>query len=434
MKRPVLALYRALVPAAAALARAAGRFSPSLRAFFDEREGTLRSLEERCRAVEPSRPRLWVHAASLGEFEQARPVIAELKESVPDLAVFVSFLSRSGYSARCDYPDADAVFYLPPDTPTNARETVRLVRPDLFMLMRYDFWPSHLSALKEQGAKMFLCAAVLQQGSGYFNPLLRCFYREVFGLFDRIFTVGEKDARAFRELFGCRSVERAGEPRIDQVIMRSKRSSETAGRFEPFFRGRRVLVAGSVWEKDEEVVLGAWRRMEERPSLVLVPHRVDRENIRRMERELRGMGIPFRKASKPDDAFDPSGEVLLVDESGYLVELYRVATLAYVGGGFGVNVHNTLEPAVYGIPVIFGPRHHNSPEAEGLLEAGGAFTISDTGEMSDALSRLSGKTEESEAAGTAAGRFIHGQAGATGKIAGKARETLSHCRAAKTSP
>jgi len=146
---------------------------------------------------------MWVHAASVGEFEQARPVISALKKSHPDIAVFVSFLSDSGYNARKNYPDADAVFYLPADTPENAEKTASLVKADIFMLMRYDFWPNHLLAAKRHGATMILAAAVLRPGSAYFNPLLKGFYRTVFNLFDRIFTVSENDARAFRERFGC---------------------------------------------------------------------------------------------------------------------------------------------------------------------------------------------------------------------------------------
>ncbi|TCD47070.1 glycosyltransferase N-terminal domain-containing protein [Chlorobium sp. N1] len=425
MSQPLLAIYSALIPAVAALARAAGRLSPPLGEFFAVRRGVHAALATKCAAVEAGRPRLWVHAASVGEFEQARPIITELKRSVPGLAVFVSFLSESGYSARRDYPDAEAVFYLPADTPANAKRTVELVRPDLFMLMRYDFWPSHLLALKRHGARMILAAAVLQEGSGYFNPLLKGFYRELFGLFDRIFTVGGKDERAFREVFGCTTAERAGEPRIDQVIRRSTNSAGKTAGLRHVFSDRSVLVAGSVWEKDEEVVLGAWLQTVDRPSLVLVPHKVGRENILRIERELEAMAVPFRKVSEPDVRLDPSREVLLVDETGYLVELYSIATLAYVGGGFGVNVHNTLEPAVYGIPVMFGPRHHNSPEAEGLLEAGGACVVGNIAEMKAALERLRKGSFASAEAGRASYRFIHDQAGATETIADAARQALS---------
>ncbi|WP_041463757.1 3-deoxy-D-manno-octulosonic acid transferase [Pelodictyon luteolum] len=422
-----VSIYTLLVPAVAAVLKAAGPFSPGLRKFFAARRGVFPELEEKSRNVAEGRPRLWVHAASVGEFEQARPLITLLKESVPGLAVFVSFLSDSGYEARKDYPDADAVFYLPLDTPANARKTAELVRPDLFMLMRYDFWPSHLLALKRRGAGMILAAAVLQEGSSYFNPVLKAFYRPLFQLFDHIFTVAEKDARAFRDVFGCRAAERAGEPRIDQVIQRS-RNSERVGHIAAFFKQRPVLVAGSVWEKDEEVLLGAWLELASRPSLVLVPHKVGPENILRIGRELERLQIGWRRVRQLDASFDASREVLVIDETGYLVELYSVASMAYVGGGFGVNVHNTLEPAVYGIPVIFGPRHHNSPEAEGLLEAGGAYTIRNSEELGAVLRRLVDGSREAEKAGKAAYGFIHSQAGAASRIADAARKILTQGR------
>ena len=431
MKLSPLSLYTRLVPAAAAVLEAAGRFNPKLREFFAARRSVFRELEEKSRNVAEGRPRLWVHAASVGEFEQARPLISLLKESVPDLAVFVSFLSDSGYNARKDYPDADAVFYLPLDTPANARKTTSIVRPDLFMLMRYDFWPCHLLELKRHGAGMILAAAVLQEGSPYFNPVLKAFYRPIFQLFDHIFTVAEKDARAFRNVFGCRAAERAGEPRIDQVIHRS-RNGEMVRHIAPFFRDRSVLVAGSVWEKDEEVLLTAWMKLSSRPSLVLVPHKVGIENILRIGRELERLQIGWKKVSQLGSSsgapFDASRDVLVIDQTGYLAELYTIASMAYVGGGFGVNVHNTLEPAVYGIPVVFGPHHHNSPEAEGLLEAGGAYTIRNSEELGAVLRRLVDGTGEMQKAGKAAYGFIHSQSGAASQIAAAAREILTQGR------
>ncbi|HCD36985.1 3-deoxy-D-manno-octulosonic acid transferase [Chlorobium phaeovibrioides] len=417
MQNTGITLYNLLLPAALFILKQLGKVQSKARLFFALRHTVFPELENATSAIPPGKFRIWIHASSVGEFEQARPVISTIKASRPDLAVFVSFLSDSGYNARKDYPDADIVFYLPADTPDNAEKTASLLHADLFMLMRYDFWPNHLLAAKRHGATMVLAAAVLRPGSAYFNPLLKGFYRTLFNLFDRIFTVSESNTRAFREQFGCLQAQTAGEPRIDQVILRSK-NTERVARLKPLFMNRTVLVAGSVWEKDEETILEAMRTLHNPPSLILVPHKVGTETIERLEKRLQKKNLGFMRVSALDERFDAGKQVLIIDQTGYLLELYSVASIAFVGGGFGINVHNTLEPAVYSIPVIFGPRYHNSPEAETLLETGGASTVQTPDELRRILDRLINREGEREKQGKAAGEFIRKGAGATAMISG----------------
>lgn len=415
MQSPFLFFYSLLFPV---MLRTAGLFAPlvpKLRHFFSFRDGLISDLELKLSSLSPSGKRLWIHAASVGEFEQARPVIKALKEKDPDLRVFVSFFSESGYDARKNFPDAAAVFYLPADTKSNARRLVALLCPDILLLMRYDFWPNHLLEAKNHGAKLVLAAAVLQSGSPYLKPLLKNFYREVFSLFDRIWTVSEKDTTAFRLLFGCRQAETAGDPRFDQVIRRSLETGSIE-RFRPFFDNRTVLVAGSLWDKDELLLLPAWKRLEIKPDLIIVPHKVDPENISRLCRFLDSLSIPFTLVSEIDSSFDPARTVLVIDQAGYLAELYALASYAYVGGGFGVNVHNTLEPAVYGIPVLFGPRIHNSPEAEALFECGGGTIVESMDQLSEKLESFTTVPHRRHSAGNAAARFVDERKGATSII------------------
>ncbi|NTV21850.1 MAG: 3-deoxy-D-manno-octulosonic acid transferase, partial [Chlorobium limicola] len=287
----------------------------------------------------------------------------------------------------------------------------------LLMLMRYDFWPNHLLAAREAGTRMILAAAVLQENSQYFKPLLRGFYRSLFNLFDHIYTVSAKDTRAFREVFGCRQAETAGDPRFDQVVLRS-RNTEKVSRLKLLYENRTVLLAGSVWPPDEALLLQAWLQLEKRPSLILVPHQVDPENMQRLCRELENRKISFMKASAIDRSFDPEQQVLLIDRTGYLAELYRLGSIAYIGGGFGVNVHNTLEPAVYGIPVLFGPRYHNSPEARELLLAGGATVIHDDTSLFTVLKNLTDDCSQRKTQGAAAAAFVQQRTGATALISG----------------
>jgi 3-deoxy-D-manno-octulosonic-acid transferase len=389
-----------------------------LRKFADLRRNLFEMLETRLAGMPKPSCRLWVHAASVGEFEQARPIITELKRKKPGLDVVVSFLSDSGYEARKEYPDASLVFLLPLDTPENAQRLVGLLKPDLFMLMRYDFWPNHLEALRRHGTRMVLAAAALPAGSPYFRPILKGFYRDLFALFDRIFTIGEQDRTNFRELFGCRNAVKAGEPRFDQVYERQRRSDRRAARLKPLFAGRTVLVGGSVWEPDEAVLIPAWLPLRTTLDLVLVPHKVDRPTIDRIIEGLRARGIEGITLSSLDSAsFDPSRQVLVVDQTGFLAELYAIASIAWVGGAFGVNVHNTIEPAVHGIPVLFGPRYGNSPEAGGLIGAGGGISAGNSGELGRILVRFTEEPDAMRLAGRRAWEFVQSNLGATTRIA-----------------
>ncbi len=416
MKSPAFLLYTFFSPLFFGIARLFTPLHPKLRTFFTVRKGLFDELKHKISTLPPSPFTLWVHAASVGEFEQARPIIAALKASHPEITLFVSFLSDSGYNARKNFPDAAAVFYLPTDTRNNARKLVSLLKPDVLLLMRYDFWPNHLLEARKQGTKLLLAAAVLQENAAYFKPLLKGFYKTIFHLFDRIYTVSTKDTIAFREIFNCQQAETAGDPRFDQVFLRSRNCAKV-DHLKPLFENRTVMVAGSVWDRDEMLLLPAWMELEKRPSLILVPHEVNAENMARLYRDLQNRSLAYTPVSTLSETFDPEREILVIDQTGYLVELYSLASIAYVGGGFGVNVHNTLEPAVYNIPVLFGPNCHNSPEAEALVAAGGAAIIHDVGELSAALKTLTTDMVQKEKSGTAAGKFVQERTGATTLIA-----------------
>ncbi len=423
----LLSLYSSLSPLAFGAARLLIPLQPRLRTFFSVREGSIGALEQTVATLPSSSFRLWVHAASVGEFEQARPVIARLKEKHPDIALFVSFLSDSGYNARKNFPDAAAVFYLPADTRANARKLQKLIKPDLMLLMRYDFWPNHLLEARKQGVRLMLAAAVLQENSHYFNPLLKRFWQEIFTLFEQIFTASAKDTQAFRKQFGCLQAETAGDPRFDQVVLRSLNCSKV-DHLRPFYENRTVLCAGSVWEQDTALLLDAWQKLEKRPALILVPHEVKPEHLQRLYLDLQKRSIDCVPVSAIDQTFDARRQVLVIDQVGYLAELYSIASFAYVGGGFGVNVHNTLEPAVYGLPVIFGPRHHNSPEAEGLAAAGGATVVHDRQSLTSILRVLTSDPAERQRIGRIAGRFVTERTGATAKIAGSIEQLYADAK------
>ena len=420
-----LAAYRLLSPLQPHLLRFLASRKPRLKTFMEARANLFEELESRLAALPKPSCRLWIHASSVGEFEQARTIIAELRERMPEMDVVVSFFSDSGYETRKHYPDAAAVFYLPLDTPENARRLATLIGADIFMLMRYDFWPNHLAAIKRSGARMILAAAALPAGSPYLKRGLRGFYANIFRMFDEIFTIDAKDIATFRDMFGCANVRQAGDPRFDQVVERQRKSDERAARLKPLFRGRMTLVGGSVWEPDEAILVPAWLSLREKLSLVLVPHKVDRPNIERLLGDLRQQGIEAATISALDETFDPTTQVLVVDQTGYLAELYAIAAIAYVGGGFGVNVHNTIEPAAHAIPVLFGPIYGNSPEAAGLIEARAATVVTSEPELRQALTAFVENAAHLKRTGEKADNYVHARLGATAMIAKAIEE---YCR------
>ncbi|NEX13207.1 MAG: 3-deoxy-D-manno-octulosonic acid transferase [Prosthecochloris sp.] len=420
---PQLFLYNAIVPLLAGSLKLFSPAFPRLRTFFDVRKNMFTELEQSVAEKKDSEFRVWIHAASAGEFEQSRPIIAALKKSRPDLSVFVSFQSDSGYSVYRNYPDAAAVWYHPVDTRQNAKKTVALIRPDVVVIMRYDFWPNHLLAAKKSGARLFLVAAVLQDRSIYGKPLVRQFYRQVFSLFDYIYTVSEKDRERFSTLFGRNDALKAGDPRFDQVVQRSANTSKI-DTLAACYAGKIVLVAGSTWERDEEILLPASMELAGKLSLILVPHDVSPGNISRLETLLHASGISFSRLSSLPENFS-SNSVLVVDTVGLLAELYTLAGIAYVGGGFGVNVHNTLEPAVYGIPVLFGPNHHNSPEAEELVRITAATVIPDRDTLADTLRKLLDDPDTRALQGSLAGSFVQERLGASQTVAKKILNSIT---------
>lgn len=412
-----LTAYRLLSPLQPLVLRLLASRKPCLKTFAESRANLFEELESRLHALPEPSCRLWVHASSVGEFEQARPIIARLRKQIPGMDVAVSFFSDSGFEARKHYPDAAAVFYLPLDTPKNARQLVDLVNADIFMLMRYDFWPNHLEAIHQSGTKMVLAAAALPEGSPYLKRGLRGLYRDLFSLFDVIYTIDDSDTITFSDQFDCTQANTAGDPRFDQVFARQQKSDNRAAKLAPLFGDRMVLVGGSTWEPDETILIPAWMTLRESLNLVLVPHKVDRQNIERLMQFLREKGVDAVTISGIDENFDPTRQVLVIDQTGYLAELYAIAAIAYVGGGFGINVHNTIEPAVHGIPILFGPHHTNSPEASGLIEAGAATVVTSEPELQQTLSDFVEDTEHLETMGRSAAEFVRLKLGATKTIA-----------------
>ncbi|MBR9978927.1 MAG: 3-deoxy-D-manno-octulosonic acid transferase [Bacteroidetes bacterium] len=365
----------------------------------------------------PGSRRLWVHASSMGEFEQAKPIIEALRECDPELVIIASFFSPSGYENNQRYRPVDAVVYLPFDSSGNARRFLALMQPTAAVFIRYDVWPNHIWACRRMGIPVMLANATLREHSGRLLPVLRGLHRHVYGSMHTILTVSDEDARAFRSLrTEGPHIEVVGDTRYDRVTGKAALSRRRLLIPEHILGGKHVIVAGSSWPEDEEMLLPALLSLlEHDPRLlcILVPHEPTLDHLEDLEYRLNGDVSSLRFSYLQSW----NGErVLIVDSIGILLPLYAVADVAFVGGGFKSNVHNTLEPAAYGIPVLYGPKIGNSREAKHLAEAGGGFIVRSSDEVLDTLQTLLADDGKRHKAGAAAGHFVSERSGSTAHI------------------
>ena len=315
--------------------------------------------------------RIWIHAASLGEFEQVRPVIDELSGQ-NDIQIVVTFFSPSGYEVRKDYPGLDGVFYLPIDTWRNARDFVKLLDPDLVLFVKYEVWLHFFAELAKKGVPTAMVSAIFRKNQRFFAWWGNRFRKAIRSL-DAVFVQNTESAELIRGI-GAKNVKVSGDIRFDQVRATASKN-EPIERIELFKGEDKLLVIGSAWEPEIELVSLLLEQPLEGWNVLIAPHEIGQERIAKIE-EAFPSAVRY---SRPE--WDQSAQVLIVDTIGLLSRVYRYADLAVVGGGFGTGLHNILEPAAFGVPVTFGNEHEKFPEASLLMAAGGAidFDLPETG-------------------------------------------------------
>jgi 3-deoxy-D-manno-octulosonic-acid transferase len=295
---------------------------------------------------------LWVHCASLGEFEQGRPVIEEIRHEKPDLKIVLTFFSPSGYEIRRNYPLADCIVYLPADTPGNAAKFIKLVHPEAAIFVKYEFWNNYISVLHSRNIPLYLISGIFRPGQLFFR-WYGTFFRSMLRKFKMLFVQDEASSELLRKA-GILNVVVAGDTRFDRV-----RKIACAARhikeLEEFRGEEKLFLAGSSWIPDEEIITKYINLHPGKMKWVFAPHEIDNSNIERLMKLLKVKTARFSLyGSTPDNA---DARVLIIDNIGMLSSAYRYAHIAAVGGGFGKGIHNILEPACWGIPVLFGPRH-----------------------------------------------------------------------------
>jgi 3-deoxy-D-manno-octulosonic-acid transferase len=390
----------------------AGLLNPKVRRGIQGREQLFERLERSVQKL-TSKRRIWFHSSSMGEFEQAKPIIAALRKKYSDIHIIVTFFSPSGYDHSRNYKLADIISYIPFDSRANAKRFLDLVQPTAAVMVRYDIWPNHLWELHARNIPTFIANATMRSSSSRFLPLIKNFHHFLYDQFTSILTVSESDAATFRR-FGLSKphIEAIGETRYDQVWERSAEARQKKLISDQILAGKKVLVAGSTWPEDEEVLLPAVKKMmqEDKNFLaIIVPHEPTVDALEQIERQMENGQKPIRFSEM--NAYDGE-QVILVDSVGILMPLYRYAQAASVGGSFRQGIHNVLEPAVYGIPVLYGPRHTNSQEAIELVKRGGGFVVDETNCLA-LLHRFFDQNGDRIDAGTAALTLVKENIGAT---------------------
>ena len=371
------------------------------------------TLNEHLAQVQPGK-RIWFHASSMGEFEQAKPIIAELKARHPDVRVIVTFFSPSGYEHSRKYPLADAISYIPFDTRAGAKRFLDLVHPDAAVMVRYDIWPNHIWELRRRKIPLMIANATMRDRTLRRLPLARSFHHHIYDSIDAILTVSKTDVLAFRRFnLTHTAIEEVGDTRYDQVCQRSVEARRRHIIPQGILSNKQVVVVGSSWPEDEAVVIPAFLQLQKsrnRALMILVPHEPTVEHIEELESELRGKTSFIRFSGLNEYRGE---HIIIVDSIGILMTLYAYAHIAFVGGSFRQGIHSVLEAAVYGIPVIFGPRHRNSQEPLRLVERGGAFIVHDSQELHRTLQNLLDDEQAQKTAGERAARFVQSNLGAT---------------------
>ncbi|GJQ32804.1 MAG: 3-deoxy-D-manno-octulosonic acid transferase [Ignavibacteriaceae bacterium] len=421
----LLFLYNLIfIPAFSILMRIAAIFNPKIKKGIEGRREILAKTKEKIAKFDRSRVTVWFHSSSLGEFEQAKPIIEHLKKQ-GGVNIFVTFFSPSGYENSVKYPHADAVSYLPVDTPASARKFIEILKPSIAIFMRYDIWPNFIVALKHANVPAFLVDATMRDNSSRLNPLLRGFHHGLYSAFRYILTISDGDLNNFlRFRLDPARVLKSGDTRFDRVHARAEIAKERKLIREGLLEGKKVIVAGSIWEEDEEVLLPSVRKLlgyNKDVVVILVPHEPTLLHLEKLENEFAGVEPTIRFSFLNSY----NGErVILVDSIGILMTLYFYADIAFVGGSFKSNVHNTLEAAVYGIPVVFGPKIGNSQEAGQLAESGGGYIVKTKKEMYRVLRTLLTDDQARKEAGEKSRDFVMKNTGATSIIMEKLREVI----------
>jgi len=396
--------------------RIAGLFNKKVRTGIIGRKRVYEKLILSATSINKNKKLIWFHSSSLGEFEQAKPIIEKLKQE-KDVNVLITFFSPSGYENSVKYPYADLISYIPFDSISNAQKFISVTNPSAVIVMRYDLWPNMVRELNRKNIPVILVDATLRSSTPRKLPIIKSFHKILFGYLTRVLTVSESDANEFLS-FGLdkAKVTAIGDTRFDRVYQRSLLARNKNLIKDELLKDKKVLVAGSTWEQDEEILFPAFLKLSEYDETVIMivaPHEPTLLHLEKIENEFAGK-IKTIRFSHLNNYTDE--KIIIIDSIGILLTLYTYANVAFVGGSFKQNIHNVLEAAVYGTPVLYGPKIQNSQEAIKLAKIGGGIVINNKKEAYKYLRKLFLNDKIRNDAGKISLSYVQSNVGATNKI------------------
>lgn len=405
-------LYNFGLSAYASLGKMAALFNTKIKKMVEGQRETADILR---RGIAPDDRVVWFHAASLGEFEQGRPIMERLRKQHPEYKILLSFFSPSGYEVRKNYEGADVICYLPFDTPHNAKKFIELAHPEIAIFIKYEFWGNYLTQLHQSGVKTYSVSSIFRPGQRFFkkwNP----YSKVVLHQFDHFFVQNETSKQLLASI-GIHCVTVSGDTRFDRVLD-IRNASKDLPVVEAFTQGEKTFIAGSSWEPDEEIYIPYFANHSDW-KLIIAPHVIDESHLTKIEKMLESNGISSvryttleQKAESTNEMEKSQCRCLIVDCFGKLSSIYRYAKIALVGGGFGAGIHNVPEAAVYGIPVLFGPNNQKFREAQILKKIGAGFEFTDADSFKMQMDRFLSDENYLKESGEKSSKFIRENAGA----------------------
>lgn len=367
-------------------------------------------IESYRKTTPKSKKTVWFHVASLGEFEQGRPIIEYLKLHHPTIEIILTFFSPSGYEIRKNYEYADFITYLPLDTVKNAQKFIQLVKPDITVFVKYEFWHHHLDALQKNNIPTFLISAIFRKNQLFFKPM-GIFFRNMLKNINYFFVQNEDSAKLLTDI-GIQNVIVAGDTRIDRVLKIAKTVPKNTI-VESFVKNKKILIAGSTWAAGETILTRHINtEKHEDWKYIIAPHEIHEEHIQKL---LSLLQVPYVRYTKAKKENLDTPKVLIIDNIGLLNQLYKYGRIAYIGGGFGKGIHNILEPAAFGCPIIFGNNHQKFDEANRLIASNGAFVINNFEDFEYIFDYLN-EEENYQGASSKVTNFLKENKGATDKV------------------
>ncbi|RAK02976.1 3-deoxy-D-manno-octulosonic-acid transferase [Larkinella arboricola] len=400
------ALYTTSIRLYQATLQIAARFHLKARLAVQGRTGWIKQIN--AKLADNTAPIAWFHAASLGEFEQGRPVMETFRQQYPGYKILLTFFSPSGYEVRKNYAGADFIFYLPFDTPENARRFVEMVNPAIAFFIKYEFWYNYLRELKSRQVPVLSFSAIFRPDQIFFKPY-GGFYRSFLHFFDHILVQNQESVDLLKGI-GITQVTLAGDTRFDRVkqVADARKEIPVARDFKD---GKPLLVIGSAWQADMDVLITFLNRFDRPLKVIIAPHEIHNDEIERWRSQLPGQTVRFSEAAN-HSSLQPFNQ-LIIDNIGMLSSLYQYGEFAYIGGAFGKGLHNILEAATFRMPLFFGPNYGKFQEAVDLVKAGAAFPVTDSASLETVFRRL---YEDPSKASAISGDYVTQNTGATSKV------------------